>query len=686
MKASAKSYRFASFTLNAGNHCLLSEDREIYLRPKTYDILVYLLRHQGQLVTKAELLDAVWGDVEVTENVLSQCIKEVRSALGDDVQSPHFLKTLPRLGYEFIAEVEGFEGPGSGNTIQEELQAVRVVTTEEYDEMSRSEHSPPEQTDDRSAVAGVLASDRSTSARRAVGWVVALTILAAGAALAIHFRSERGWLFGDSQTAHITSLAVLPLENLTGDPQQEYFADGMTEELITNLGKLRALRVVSRTSVMHYKRTDRPLPVIAKELHVDGVIEGAVQRYGNHVRITAQLIYGPTDKHLWAESYDGDVRDVLAMQSEVARAITNDIKAEITPQEMDRLAASRPVNPEAYALYLQGKELESRDNANDNRTAIETLERAVRIDPAFPPAYAALGRAFSDRLFLWEAKDEWNEKAEAAVDKALSLDPNLAEAHASRAALLFTPAHQWDYGGAIRECRRALGLNPNLADAHIALGMIWLHLGLLDEARSEFQTATEINPADPGPPLYVGFSFMFAGHWQDALPFLNTFADSPSAKIFRALCLWELGRDKEARKLDRELLEADPQEKSVYAAALHTLLLANAGQNREAEKRIGEKLLKPGEGMKRYGHFHHLANFIAMIYAQLNKPDLAVDWLEKTAANGFPCYPSFEQDRALDPIRQNPRFVAFLARQRSQWLTFKSTYGGESATGSKLRN
>ena len=294
-------------------------------------------------------------------------------------------------------------------------------------------------------------------------------------------------------TPEIESIAVLPLENLSRDPEQEYFADGMTEELIATLGKLGALRVISRTSVMRYKKTDKPLPQIAKELNVDAVIEGSVLQAGNRVRITAQLIQGSTDRHLWAETYDRDLRDVLALQGEVARAIASQIKTEVAPQEQVRLASHRPVNPEAYALYVRGKMFA----APDNKAAIEMLERAVSIDPNFAPAYAALGRAYSDRLFYLEPKDQWKEKAEAAVEKALSLDPNLAEAHVSRAPLLWTPANGWQHEKAIQECKRALALDASLDQAHVMLAEVFSHVGLLDEALQELQTATAINPTLP---------------------------------------------------------------------------------------------------------------------------------------------------------------------------------------------
>jgi len=509
------------------------------------------------------------------------------------------------------------------------------------------------------------------------GWLLAVgsaVVVLAVLLLLLNVGGLRGRLLrrAGPSAPKIESLAVLPLANLSGDPQQEYFSDGMTEELIATLGKLSALRVISRTSVMQYKKTNKPLPQIAKELNVDALIEGSVLRAGNRVRITAQLIQGSTDRHLWAESYERDLGDILALQSEVAQAITNEVKAKVTPEEQLRLASQRPVNPEAYVLYLQGKVLSARDTGPDNRAAIEVLERAVAIDPNFAPAYAALGYAYAERLFDWEPKDEWKEKAEAAIQTALSLDPNVADAHVSRAVLLFTSVHGWQYEKAIQECKQGLALDPNLAEGHLILGAVLDHVGLLEEGLKESQTATAINPNLAEAVLYTGLTHMFSGRFQDALPFLR---GGPFSESIQALDLWELGRKQEAWALVRELQKADPQEKDVWVASVHTLLLADAGESQEAEKRINEKILKQGEQLRRYGHFHHIANYVADIYAQLNQPEQAVAWLEETAATGFPCYPFFEHDHALDPIRQDPRFVAFMQKLKPRWEYFKSTYG-----------
>lgn len=667
MKAPSATYHFGKFTLNTSDRRLFSEGQEIYLRPKTYETLLYLLEHQGHLVKKNELLDNVWGDVEVTENTLSQCIKEARAALGDDVQNPRFLRTVPRLGYEFIAKLGGLNQPTDGEMVEEELRAVRVARTEE-----ESGDLPSESVGANSS--GALSSPRrllpqSAAKKRTVivRSLAAVAALAIAVSLVVNFSGLRDHLLRRTHAPRIASLAVLPLENLTGDSSQEYFADGMTEELITTLGKIAALRVISRTSVMRYKKTNKSLPEIARELNVDGVIEGSVMRAGNRLRITAQLIQAPTDRHLWAETYDGDLRDVLSLQSAVARAIASEVRTNVTAQEQARLAGRRPVNPEAYDLYLRGTMLAD----SNNKAAIEALESAVAVDPDFAPAYAALGRAYTVMLFFFEPTEEWKEKAEAAVERALSLDPNLAEAHVSRAMLFFTPEHGWQYEKAIQECRQALALDPNLAEGHVFLATVFDHVGLLDEALQELHTAAAINPTQPDVALFTGWTLMSKGAYREALPFL-------SIRSFHALDFWELGQKQDAWAEIHELLKADPRETDVVLASVHALLMTDAGDAREVEKRINQRIIKQSENMKPYGHFHHVANIVAEIYAQLNKPEPAVAWLQKTSDTGFPCYPFFEHDRALDPIRQDPRFIAFMQKLKPQWEYLMSAYGSNS--------
>ena len=288
--------------------------------------------------------------------------------------------------------------------------------------------------------------------------------LAVVLALAIAFVANvvgiRQRLFGAGPATQIRSIAVLPLENLSHDPEQEYFADGITDELITDLAQIGALRVISRTSVMRYRNTTKPMPRIARELNVDGVVEGTVERIGNRVRVEAELIDGPNDKHIWAKSYERDATDILTMQEDLARAIADEIQVNLTPQEQTRLASARPVNPDAYNAVLKASYLLDNQRSEENaRKAIDYSQQAIQIDPSYARAYASLAHAYMSIAALGGSMaDAEKPKAKAAVEKAEGLDETLSEAHALRAGMLAN--FDLDWADADREYRRALELKP----------------------------------------------------------------------------------------------------------------------------------------------------------------------------------------------------------------------------------
>jgi TolB-like protein len=319
--------------------------------------------------------------------------------------------------------------------------------------------------------------------------VVALAAVAA--------RPLRERFFGTSASARIESLAVLPLENLSGDAAQDYFADGITEALTTDLGKIGSLRVVARPSVMQYKGTHAPLEEIARELRVQALVTGSVQRSGDRVRVAAQLIDPETQRQMWSESYERELRDVLTLQREVAQAIAGELHTKLTPEEQARLAKSRPVDPEAYELLLRARYLGTRTGDEDSREAIALLERAIAIDPGFAPLHAVLAAAYVGRLnfLVPEEARELEQKAYAATETALSLDPDNAEAYLARGNLLWTPSYRYAHERAVQEYRRALSLDPNLDRAHEGLARVFVHLGFFEESLQHAAKALEINPS-----------------------------------------------------------------------------------------------------------------------------------------------------------------------------------------------
>jgi TolB-like protein len=330
-------------------------------------------------------------------------------------------------------------------------------------------------------------------------------LVATGIVMALNVASVRERLMKFAGARHgafvpkIESIAVLPLENLSGDPEQDYFADGMTDELIATLAKVRSLRVTSRTSVMQYKKTNRSLPQIGRELNVDAVVEGTVMQSGGRARITAQLVHTLTDHHLWADSYEGEMKDILVLQGKVARAIVDEIQMKLQPDERARLATARPVNAEAYEAYVRGRlfyyKAYYRLTAEPLLKAIHYSQQAIQIDPVYAPAYAVLAASYYD-----SCQSRWGDipdteaaqKARATALKALELDNSLADAHVTLGAV--HDGVDWDWAGAEREFKRAIELDPNLVRAHVGLAYHLAFVGRSDEAIREINRAVELDP------------------------------------------------------------------------------------------------------------------------------------------------------------------------------------------------
>ena len=470
----------------------------------------------------------------------------------------------------------------------------------------------------------------------------------------------------------VTSLAVLPMQNLSGDPAQDYFAEGMTETLISGLAKVASLRVTSRTSVMQFKNSPKTVKQIAQELHVDAVIEGSVQRFGDRVRIGVRLIEANTEANLWSAEYDRDLRDVLTLQNEVAQAVTQAIRHKLTPQEQSRLAQRGRINPVAYDDFLRGRYYLGRQTKADNDAAVEALNRAVTADPEFAGGWAELAQAYIWRLFLF-APDEKDlqEKAFVAVEKALALDPELPEAYLARGRLLWTPSNHFPHDKAIQEYRRALALNPSLDEARNQLALVLGHVGLLDEALVELDQALKTNPGNTLARFRVGETLLFKGKHEEALAALrNVPAGANPALVGHqiVLTLFDLGRKEEASATLERFLKDYPEDNRGLFTSLQAILAASDGQHRVAEEKI-KLAIERGKG---FGHFHHTAYHIACAYALMNQQEEAIKWLESAAKDGFPCYSLFVTDRNLDNLRQHPRFQQFMTRMKQQWEQYKT--------------
>jgi len=649
-------YEFGPFRLIPEERQLLRDNQPVQLTPKCFDLLVVLVENSGHLIGKDELLKRLWPDSFVEEANLSVNMSALRRALDEGPNEHQYVETVPRRGYRFVAGVRDRWDGGAELFSQERSEGAGPIADQE------------QQT---SPLLPAAPSRPRTSLRR---WLLVLVGLLLFSVLLLWLNADglRKRLESKGDAVRIESLAVLPLENLSSDTSQGYFADGMTESLITELAKIRALRVMSRPSVMQYKGARKPLPEIARELKVDAVLTGSVVRSGERVRITVQLVHAATDRNLWADSYERDQRDVLALQREVTRDIVGEIRIKLTPQEQLQFGSVRPVNPEAYDHYLRGRFYLNRQTKDDNEAAITALERAVSTDPTFAAAYAELAQAYSWKLFLFSpGEKQWAEKAFVAAEKALALDPDLAVAHLARGRILWTPANRFPHEKAIQEYRLAVSLNPSLDEARNQLALVYCHIGAFDEALQESEKAVTTNPNNNLAQFRTGQTLNFQGKYEQALSVLRAIPNEANPELVGHQVVWalfNLGRREEASAVVEQFLRDYPQDNGGLFTGLQAVLAASVGQERTAQAKI-KLAVERGKG---FGHFHHTAYYIACAYALMNKREQAIKWLEMAAEDGFPCYPLFEKDTNLDSLRQDARFVTFLAKQRQQWEYYKT--------------
>ena len=502
--------------------------------------------------------------------------------------------------------------------------------------------------------------------------IIAGVLIVAVASYVLFFRKGST----PSPSAEIKSLAVLPLENLSGDSSQDYFADGMTDSLITDLARIGALRVTSRPRVMPYKNTSKSVPEIGRELNVDAVLKGSVKKSGEQVNVTVQLINVATNQNLWTNSYARNLSDVLALQKDVTRDLVNNIHIQVTTQEQAQLGRTRrPVKPEAYDHYLRGQFYLHRQNRENNELAIKELEQAVDKDPEFAAALAELAQAYVWKLYLFSPEEkQWSQKAFVAARKALDLDPDLAVAYLARGRLMWTPEERFPHERVIREYRHALSLDPNLDEARNQLALVYCHIGAFDDALRESQRALASNPTNPLIQFRIGETLNFQRKHEEALAALRAIPKDANPALVSAQTVWalfSLGRKEEASASLEQFLKENPQDNRGLGTGLQALLAASMGQERVAEEKI-KLAIEKGKG---FGHFHHTAYNIASAYALMKKNDQAIKFLEAAANDGFPCYPLFETDPSLNNLRQDARFIAFLASQKQKWEDHRANLG-----------
>lgn len=605
-------YEFGPFRLEPSKRRLLQAGEPIRLTPKAFDLLLVLVEESGRTVAKDELLERVWAGTIVEENNLNQNITALRKSLGDSRQESQYIATIPGVGYRFVAPVR-----------KEEFAQRR----KEDAEVAKEVRTP-----------------------RRVALVLIALVLAAVLGYA--------WYTREKPRPAMSSIMVLPLENLSGDAAEEYFADGMTDALIGDLAQIGSLHVISRTSSMHYKGTNKSLPQIAGEINVDAVVEGTVQRSGNRVVVRAQLIHAATDRHLWVQTYTRDVRDVLELQSEIAQAIAREVQIQLTPGEQARLTARRPVQPKAYDNYLQGRYLYWNRRTEENlNKAIELFRNAIKEDASYAPAYVGLADCYNALSVVQVGAlppIEGRRRAEEAATKALELDSGLAEAYT---ALGYINHYNWNWSAAEQHFKRALDLNPNYANAHNFYASYLMSRGRIDESIAASNRARELDPFSLAISAQRGFLLENARRYGEAIEQLRAvIAMDPN----HYQAYWTLGHTYAANKqLDEAVVAAEQavvlSERAPGALGMLGLAYGLAGRKAEAGKILNE-LLELSK--TRYVTPAALVN----VYLGLGDKDQAFVWLEKAYAERSNYIAYLKVFPMLDPIRSDQRFAGLVGR------------------------
>lgn len=643
MSSSPHLIRFELFEVDTRSGELRRQGSKVNLQDQPFQALVLLLERPGEVVTREELRKRLWPENTFVdfERGLNKAINKLRAALRDDAEKPRFIETLPQHGYRFIAPLEGALPASVPDSAHQDAPAVNQEAVDLMVEKPAAEI--PESSGARPQLRTL--------------WL-ALVACAFLVALFVGFDAG-GWrqrFLGRPDPSGIRSLAVLPLENLSHDLEQEYFADGMTEALTTELAQISALKVISRTSVMQYKGTKKSLPQIAKELRVDAVIEGAVQRSGNKVEITVQLIHAPSDRHLWAKSYERDLRDVLSLQDEVTRAIVSEIRMKITSPEQERLSKTRPIDPEAYQFYLKGHYYLYKLTPEGLQKAIEYFQQAIDKDPSYAQAYAGLAETYNSLSFLTVLPPRTvMPKAKTAAVKALEIDDRLAEAHGSLGWASFT--YDWDWPAAAKEFERAVALNPGYPHAHVLYSFYFGALGRSEEALAEVKRARDLDPASPAIENIIAVQLYLARQFDQTIQQCRKTQEMdpnfPST-------YWVLGDAYAAKGMYREALV----EYEKYAAFIpgNPLALAYVGY---AHARLGERnrALRGLEQLRAASTQRYVpAVSYALVYVGLGEKEQAFTWLEKACEERTNFLAYLKVHAIWDPLRSDPRFKDLLRR------------------------
>ena len=628
-KHASSVHRFAAFEINLHSGELRKSGMRLRLSGQPFQVLAVLVERPGELVTREELRSKLWlADTFVDfDHGLNNAVARIREVLDDSSDAPRYVETIPRRGYRFIAPL----------TDSRPTAVPASAKLGPASEITRRQASAP----------SVLPTEKRLIRRRVLlGGVAVLALFTIILAL---YRSSAA-----KRTTHpaINSLAVLPLKNLSGDPGQEYLADGMTEALIGYLSRIHDLRVISRTSAMHFKDSSLAVPEIARTLRVDAIVEGSVIREGSRIRVHAQLIRAATDERFWSETYDRELREVLALQSDVAQSIARKVEVTVTGKEHERLTAARPVSPEVYESYLKGRFAKGNNRA-EIEESIAYFEEAIRKDRTFAPAYVGLADAYDSLglVFIGVPPGEVRPKVIGAARKALELDPELAEAHVRLADVY---QKTWRWSDAEAEYKRALELKPNDPSAHLGFASWLLCRGRTEEALRWAQRARELDPLGAIGSGTGGILF-YARRYDEAMHELRS---ALAVRPDDAMALWYLGFVLTAKGQPEEAIPVleravSISDRSPGVIGVLVRAYAHAGRRPDALRLLAE--LK----RRRQAGYIPAAAFVNG-YLGLGENDEAFAWLERAYQEQSNILQFLKVHPYFDPLRDDSRFKDLL--------------------------
>ncbi|HEU4388308.1 MAG TPA: winged helix-turn-helix domain-containing protein [Blastocatellia bacterium] len=630
---------FGPFELLLQSGELLRDGETVKLSPQPFKVLWFLAENDGRLVGRKELQEKIWGTETFVDfdKGLNLCIAQIREALGDDAQAPRFIETLPRRGYRFIAKVEKRTAPVSAP------DAARPITGPETNQPPGGQDSTSGKDSDR----------RILGMKRTPFFFIAAIVVLMAVWIVVEYLPVPQSRSRSAASAAKAMLLVLPFENLTNDPSQDYFSDGLTEEMITTLGSLQPKRlgVIARTTALTYKKSGKDIRQIGRELGVSYVLEGSVRREAGRLRITSQLIQVDDQTHLWAETYDRNETDVLNIQRDVALRVASSLSFELLPSSYSEVAAARTTRPEAYDAYLKGRYLITKDNLQDLERSIPYFDRALAEDPNFAPAYAAQVEALvliSD--WTGRSTDSNVAKAKAAALKAVEVNPAYAESYAALGSVNFWL--EWNWADAEANLKRALEINPNNPLTHVRYGEYLFARGRAEEGASEINEAVKLDPVSLLTTGLSAFAQLHAGRYDEAIALsyrmLELEPKSPAAHecLFRAY----VGQNKYAQAVD--ITERRLSLSGSKRPDGETRARANPKDFIEAHFR--EDLAQMEAAAKKGERVWDM--YLAWLYTRAGRKDQAFECLEKALTERAAFLVYLNVDPLWDSLRSDPRF------------------------------